>query len=338
MYHIYHYFFHKWQPNPEAWFIGFIVEGHTGVTLFFVLSGFIFMLIRLNNEKIEYSNFIRNRFLRIFPLFLVIFFVAISIGRNEFRPADILYILFSNLGVAPTSNNFITGAAWTISIEFTFYFTFPFIALAAITKGFWYLPRLIFILLLFKFGAYFVSEFPKHMYYSTLLGRLDQFIIGMMGAMVYSKFKTVNTFKHWYWLLIAIVLCWGGIGIMAHDFSYQSSLQKDPFWIFWPTIEAFLWLSVVVTYLLSSIVLPKSLNQILNLMGQISYSWYLLHALVLFIWLENFGPIQIGIFLLDFTVNVLVVGSISLTLAYLSYHTFEEPFLNMRKKYATKKS
>ncbi len=66
--------------------LGLIKEGHTGVGLFFTLSGFLFMLIALNTQHIIYSEFIRNRFLRIFPLFFTIFLVATSIGRDHFLP------------------------------------------------------------------------------------------------------------------------------------------------------------------------------------------------------------------------------------------------------------
>jgi peptidoglycan/LPS O-acetylase OafA/YrhL len=207
-----------------------MVEGHTGVGLFFVLSGFILMLIRMNASDISYWGFMRNRFLRIFPLFLVIYFVAISIGRNEFRPADILYVFFSNLGMAPTSNSFITGAAWTISVEFTFYALFPFVAYAATNKGVKYLLQLIFIIILFKIGAFFISESPKHMYYSTILGRIDQFLIGMIAAMLYVHFVGRKWCRHWIWFLLAVTMAWSGVGVMAGLSSYQAKEQHDIFW------------------------------------------------------------------------------------------------------------
>jgi peptidoglycan/LPS O-acetylase OafA/YrhL len=334
IYHLYHHFYQNWKPNPDIWYAGFMVEGHTGVALFFVLSGFIFMLIRLSASGIDYFDYMRNRFLRIFPLFLFIFFVAISIGRNEFRAADVLYLFFSNLGAAPTSNSFITGAAWTISIEFTFYAVFPFIAMAVMKKGPSYIVQIIFILLFFKLGAYFISENPKHMFYSTLLGRFDQFLMGMLAAMAYQYAIKKEMLNSAIWPLVALALAWGGIGIMAANFSYQSSLQQDPWWILWPTLEAFLWAFVIVTYLCSRCSLPRALNDFFASVGQVSYSWYLTHALILWLWGQIIGPIDLASsFIPNLLLNIIVVGALSLAFAKLSYHTFEEPFLGLRRRY-----
>ena len=60
-----------------AWW-GLITQGHTGVGLFFTLSGFLFMQIAFNSKGIEFSPFIRNRFLRIFPLFFTIFWILLN--------------------------------------------------------------------------------------------------------------------------------------------------------------------------------------------------------------------------------------------------------------------
>lgn len=333
-YHIYHHFYHNWKPNPEAWYLGLMVEGHTGVGLFFVLSGFIFMLISLNNGPIRYGDFMRNRFLRIFPLFLFVFFVAISVGRNDFRAADVLYLFFSNLGLAPTSGSFITGAAWTISVEFTFYAVFPFLALAVADKGKTYLPRLVLILLLFKLGAYFASPAPKHMLYSTLLGRMDQFLIGMMAAMVYQQVKERGMLQQWYWLPLSLFVAWGGVGAMAHFFSYQAPLQQEPWWVVWPTVEALIWASVTLAYLCTSLQAPRLVEKLLGLMGQVSYSWYLLHALILWLWSQLIGPIEwLDSFMPNLILNWLILGGVSLAFAKLSYHTLEEPFLSMRRRY-----
>jgi peptidoglycan/LPS O-acetylase OafA/YrhL len=149
-FHMSHYFWLGWKPTSDNAWAGIITEGHTGVGLFFTLSGFLFMLIALGTDKIDYKKFMINRVLRIFPLFIFVFIIAISMSRDVFTGSDIFYILFSNLGKAPTSNYFITGAAWTISIEFTFYAVFPFLAMFAKDRGIKYLIALIGLILVFK--------------------------------------------------------------------------------------------------------------------------------------------------------------------------------------------
>ena len=82
VFHAYHQTVGGWKASPELYAWGFITEGHTGVSLFFVLSGFVFMTIGLQGE-IRYAAFLKNRLLRIFPLFLLFFVIAISIGRDQ---------------------------------------------------------------------------------------------------------------------------------------------------------------------------------------------------------------------------------------------------------------
>ena len=48
-----------------------LFEGHTGVALFMVLSGYI-LASGTFGKDISYAGFLRNRFLRIFPLLIVV--------------------------------------------------------------------------------------------------------------------------------------------------------------------------------------------------------------------------------------------------------------------------
>jgi peptidoglycan/LPS O-acetylase OafA/YrhL len=98
--------------------------------------------------------------------------------------------------------------------------------------------------------------------------------------------------------------------------------------------EALLWAGVVITYLSCTVKIPKVFSNVLEVMGKVSYSWYLLHGLVLWLWGHVIGPIApTGIFGLDLIANLLVVGVFSLALAKLSYHTLEEPFIGLRHRY-----
>lgn len=333
-FHFSHYYYFHWQAQSDSPWLGLITEGHTGVGLFFTLSGFLFMLIALHNPVIDYRRFIRNRFLRIFPMFLTVFIIAISIVRDDFRPQDILYLFFSNIGKAPTSNHFITGAAWTISLEFTFYLLFPFIGRFAREKGPSYLLKLLLLMLLFKLGAYGVTERSKHMLYSTLVGRFDQFLIGMLAALLYSRFKDILSRRGNMLLIFATVVVFINSAVQARYASFFLPTQKQVFWIFWSMLEAGGWALFITAWASASFVLPKWLDRFMQRGGEISFSFYLMHALVIYLTFEAFGVWTIsGNAIVDGAIMASGLYLLTWMAATLSYETIEKPFLGLRGGY-----
>lgn len=333
-FHLFHFYFWHWQPAPKAPSIGFIVEGHTGVALFFVLSGFLFMTIALQDGEIHYASFIRNRFLRIFPLFLFFFYIAISVGRDNFRAADVLYVFFSNIGLAPTSNSFITGAAWTISVEFTFYLVFPFLARFAREEGVRYLMRLIGLMLLVKLATYGVSERPTHMFYSTLVGRFDQFLWGMAAAMLWQQ-RRLWLERHGRWLLaLALLLAWAATAWLAQHASHFKAEPRQAAWVVWGTVEALVWSLVILSYLGARLRWPTPIAHMLSLGGTWSYSFYLWHGLLLYVthrYLGVWSPT--ASMALNALANFVLLLPAALMLAAFSYATIERPFLQLRTGY-----
>lgn len=313
---------------------GLISQGHTGVGLFFTLSGFLFMLIALKSDQLNYTKFLRNRILRIFPLFLFVFFISISLNRDEFIATDIFYIFFSNLGDSPTSKSFITGPAWTISIEFTFYAAFPFLASFSRDKGIPYLLALIALILLFKVGAYLQIEDSIKIFYSTILGRFDQFLIGMIFAFIHCKYseKLGN--------LTAISVA-GGAFIVAGNSAIQGYFYplelpelRHPMWIFWSIQESIGWGIFTLTWINANFRIPRVVDNIMTRGGEISFSIYLMHAIVISIFADIFGNAH----LTGHTGwDLLIVGTAIFTLVWavasLSYEVIEKPFLNMRVRY-----
>ncbi|EEZ5691579.1 TPA: acyltransferase [Escherichia coli] len=103
--HSYTAFGGKKSNNP---FINFMLAGDTGVTLFLVLSGFLFTIISNGGKKdISYKSFIFNRFIRIFPLLSVAWITAMSLSRGTATFSDALSLfLFSNLQTSPLLAHF----------------------------------------------------------------------------------------------------------------------------------------------------------------------------------------------------------------------------------------
>ena len=333
-FHLFHLNFGKWQPTPNVPLMGFVTEGHTGVSLFFVLSGFLFMCIALQGEGIRYGDFMRNRFLRIFPLFVFFFFIAISLSRDEFRSADIFYLFFSNLGLAPTSNWSITGAAWTISVEFTFYMVFPFLAHFVRKEGWVYLLRLIALMALVKLAAYGLSAKPTHMFYSTLIGRFDQFLWGMFAAVLWTQHREWFQ-RHGKWLLIlAGVAAFAALAWQARNASYFLPQARQPIWLYWGTIEALMWSALVLGYLGANIRWPTPVARAMEMGGDWSYSLYLWHGMLLYVVQNYFGIWRpFDTVALNAMVNFCLLLPPTLALSALSYHTLERPFLQLRGPY-----
>jgi peptidoglycan/LPS O-acetylase OafA/YrhL len=314
--------------------LGLLSEGHTGVGLFFTLSGFLFMQIALHKETIVYGDFLRNRLLRIAPLFLTIFMVATSIGRDKFQPQDILYIFTSNLGMAPTSLTVITGAAWCISLEFTFYLIFPFLARFAMERGPRYLVKLLLLMLFFKVASYTVSDKGTLMFFSTFVGRFDQFLVGMLAAMLYRQRSAWLHRASPFLVPLAAVLVVANSAMQATVAPFDPAQAKSLFWVFWSTLESVGWAIFIVAWVSFDKGLPVWLEKVLCHGGKVSFSFYLLHMAMLHLLAQSVGMLQIPGLGVGNAV-LMLVGSYAATwaLATISYSTIEEPFLRMRRAY-----
>ena len=323
------------QGLVSPW-LGLITEGHTGVGLFFTLSGFLFMQIALHQRQLVYGDFMRNRFLRIFPLFFTIFLVATSIGRDKFLPQDVLYLLSTNLGLAPTSGSVITGAAWCISLEFMFYALFPFLARFTMERGARYLLSLLGLMLFFKLAAFTVNNNSTLMYFSTFVGRFDQFLIGMLAALLYQRHQAVLQRYAPLLLPVAAVLAVCSSALQAHIAPFVPQ-QHSQFWVVWSLLESSVWACVILAWVSFKPALPSWLERVLNHGGKISFSFYLLHMAVLHLLSVSFGMLAVGGSPLANAALMLTVAyGATWALATLSYATIEEPFLRLRRGYGAK--
>jgi peptidoglycan/LPS O-acetylase OafA/YrhL len=310
-----------------------ITQGHTGVGLFFTLSGFLFMQIALVQERIVYRDFVRNRVLRILPLFLTIFLVATSIGRDGFQPQDILYLFATNLGHAPTSGTVITGAAWTISLEFLFYLVFPFLARFAIERGPRYLLELLVLMVFFKLAAYTVNDNSTLMYFSTFVGRFDQFLIGMLAAMLYGRHQAWLQ-RHALWLAPCAAVLIGWDTGMLQRLAPFGVTPKSSFWIYWSLIESAGWAVFILACLAFRPRLPSLLERALCHGGKISFSFYLLHMALLHVVFARLGQWRpSGNAWIDTGIMFVLTYGATWMLATISYDSIEEPFLRMRRRY-----
>jgi len=308
----------KIEPIPEWFRIPIFEHGQTGVTLFMVISGFIFAEIA-SRGKINTKQFYLNRILRIYPLFITVVALGYFVTPDPRTTQAGLDFLMSLL---PVSNLYrlnygqFGGMFWSIAVELQFYLLFPFLWKYIRTwKG---ALSIIGLLIIIRVLAYLASGASYHFVYFTIFGSLDLFIIGILAQKFYSNNKSTISF------LYAISFGLLAITITSWEINIK---QTSPFWIISNTLLALAYSGLLIAYL-------RANRQIIfggffSLVGRVSYSIYvwqifIYYAVINFIPKEIMGGYQWGILIF-----LLVV----LPFSILSYHFLEKPFLNLRKIY-----
>jgi peptidoglycan/LPS O-acetylase OafA/YrhL len=103
----------------------------------------------------------------------------------------------------------------------------------------------------------------------------------------------------------------------------------------WPDVEGAVWACFIVTYLSAGRLLPRAINHLTSKLGEISYSFYLIHFAVIKMVLKNSMSLHAtGQSNVDALATTLfIVFPITAAIALLTYHTIELPFLRMRPRY-----
>ena len=118
---------------PLVFPLSLFTEGHTGVAIFMVLSGYLFAKL-LGNKKINYPVFLYNRGLRLLPLLLCVLLIIAAQAYMDGRLNAAFFIHLLKGFVLPTLPN----GGWSITVEFHFYLILPVLLITA-TKSLMYL-------------------------------------------------------------------------------------------------------------------------------------------------------------------------------------------------------
>lgn len=96
-----------------------------GVSYFFMLSGFIMIIAYHKKERINYSEFYRNRFARIYPLYIVGLLLYLTTRYADFSLYKLILYLLGIQSWIPGKALVLNFPGWSISVEFLFYLLFP---------------------------------------------------------------------------------------------------------------------------------------------------------------------------------------------------------------------
>ena len=307
---------------------GFIMNGGSGVTLFFVISAFTlcYTLDGRNDKKGYIFQFYIRRFFRIVPLYWSwLFLVLILEGWPGYKPFFI-YSTFT-FNFFPYHQEGIVWASWTLGIEVIFYFFFPFIFkyVNDVKKSFVFLViSIVFMIIHYNL----TKNIDGYKAYIGILNQLPVFSVGILLYFVFKKIEPRTKNKKLGYCLIVSSLClflfskelFGWLG-------YASSFL----------VKAFLY----SIFFLGLFICPFQLfvNKITFFFGKISYSLYLNHPRIIFAMTTIYFQIdkivnqQETSLLISFFTTLIVLVPIS----YLTYTFIEKPCINYAKHLSSSK-
>lgn len=311
---------------PSIFPFALLAEGHTGVALFMTLSGYLFAKL-LDGKQIDYAAFFWNRALRLLPL--LIFVVAVKAVLVWQAGESLKSYAFSIAqGVLlPTMPN----GGWSITVESHYYLVLP-IFLWLLRRSRW-LPLLIVAgAILLRIALYGKNGEIQSLAYWTIIGRIDQFSLGMMVF----QFRGFFAGRHFLaaGVLTAFCLFYWAFDIHGGFYEMPTYPSPSPLWIVLPTIEGVAYAVGIAWYDSSFAPSRNGVSAFIARAGAYSYSIYLLHFFVVF---------AVARFVNEHVMNIsnFYVACLWATaffaamvpIGHLSFRFIESPFLKLRKHY-----
>jgi peptidoglycan/LPS O-acetylase OafA/YrhL len=130
---------HIWASGRHPLLDSLLLSGNSGVTLFFVLSGFLLFLpyaraLLCAQSWPDAREFYLRRALRIIPGYYASLFLIVTLQQPEYlAPShwrDLLLFLLFLMDSTRATFQHLNGPYWTLAIEWQFYLLLPLIALA----------------------------------------------------------------------------------------------------------------------------------------------------------------------------------------------------------------
>ena len=314
-------------------YVSFVFSNaNIGVSYFFVLSGFV-MIIAYRNKTVSFFNYIKNRFARIYPVYILA--ILLFIASQSFASLNKVDLL---LNVTMLQSWFIAKAqtinypGWSLSVELFFYISFPFLlnylyskknlkTITIIILSFWILSQIVFHGIVHDaivIPFYSVNDILYHP-----IMHFNEFLIGNLAGLYFIKRNEFSKKKNYLPQIVVLLLIFLALLKFQIGLNFHNGLLAV---VFVPLIFLLSSSNDVITRFVS--------KKPFVFLGEISYSIYILQVPI-WLFLTDYRMEKYFGFNreLDVTVSFLVRLLILIVFSSLCYLYFEKPLRKKIKNY-----
>ena len=331
--HLFQGIFGEWNVAGGGWTLPAVYDG---VTLFFVISGFLITYLLLNEQRksqtVSIGKFYMRRILRIWPIYFLYLVIALTVTGSWHEEGLWYYLVFTanipfimSVGILPIAHD------WSISVEEQYYLFWPW--LVRLTRGrgrrlLWLALGLCCGWLAMKYGLYLTCG-TTLVYRFFAATRFDCMMLGVMGAILfYHRQPLFMRVLGNRWLGLVCLLA---VGFSVPWAGYVPAPLR-------PQVLALLSLGAIMGQVVGHPVINLE-NRIMDSIGKVSYGIYVIHPLMIYLlsalW-RSWNPDLPGAIS-----NILIYCGVTLAayaVAWVSYQYFERPFLKLKNSFAVVQS
>jgi len=317
----YHYAQADEWTKPES--LLYTHLGASSVRFFFMITSFLFIGRIISGKEMDWKRLYKSRFFRIVPLyvFAVVSIVTIAMVKTDFVLHQSLFdfilsilrwLSFSQVPVNGYEDTpiIVSRVVWTLSIEWFFYFTLPF----------WYLllnRKMVNLGILLLCSALSIFFYFNSGGGSSIVFFMGGFVAVYCIKYLKNKIDNFNNFNAIPYTLLVI----GGVSALL--FLEESNKLNV----------------LVVTLVFTLIALGNDIFGLLKInalkvLGEISYSIYLLHGIVLYVMIDLVlgRDFVKGLTVLEYWLMIFGLTPILVIICTLTFKYIEKPFINKGKK------
>ena len=328
-----------------------------GVTIFFVLSGFLIGRILVNiyfkKDALSWGDlktFWIRRWFRTLPPYFIVLILLLIWEKHDVGFQDNInyweYFLFIQNLFTPNPPRFFI-VAWSLSVEEWFYMSFPLMLFIGVKifgfrshKAFLFLVSS-FILMALAYRTYICVEhlsndIPIQKIYGSYLrkvviSRVDSMMIGVLAAYIYTFYASFWERNKMKFFGIGILFL-----IVFKTYYLSRPLLSADTYRFIHGVFSFSWISLATAFMLpilNSIKSGKGIGvKIITVISIVSYSLYLVHYTIRVYLINNYPADSLSTAILYYLIYIVI----SIFIAVVSYQCIERPFLLWRDRLSKK--